>query len=256
MNEYQDDKNSYPKKTRKISLSIIIPAYNEEKRIKKTITVLRSYLKKQKYSYEIIIVNDGSTDQTLEILKNFIAADLRVITVTKSGKGNAIKEGILSAEEENEYIFFMDADLSTKIDEIENFINIFKSEPKTDIIIGSRYIPSETSVIQPLFRSLTGKVFSILKSKLLKIDVYDSQCGFKAFKTKTAKTIFKKSAIKGFSFNVEILYIASLNNIQIKETSVNWQHRTGGHVNPLTTSIPMFIELITIFANKNKYLLQ
>ena len=239
----------------KISLSIIIPAYNEEKRIKETIISLRSYLKSKKYIYEIIVVDDGSDDGTLNVLKDTLSADLRVITITKTGKGWAVKEGILSANKEYEYVFFMDADLSTDVEEIEAFINIFKNEPETDIIIGSRYLPEGSVIVQPPFRSLVGKTFSFIKSKLLGINFYDSQCGFKAFRMQSAKKIFAKSEIKGFSFDVEILYIALLNGIKVKEESVNWHHKPGGHVNLIADSLPMLIELIEIFLNKNKYIL-
>jgi dolichyl-phosphate beta-glucosyltransferase len=243
-------------KSSKTSLSIVIPAYNEEKRIKRTIVELRSYLKSKKYLYEIIIVDDGSTDGTLNVLKDTPSTDLRVITITKSGKGTAVKEGIISANIEYEYVFFMDADLSTGVEEIGEFIDIFKNEPGTGIVIGSRYLPEGSVIVQPPFRNLVGRTFSFIKSKLLGINFYDSQCGFKAFRMQTAKKLFAKSEIKGFSFDVEILYIALLNNIKVKETSVNWRHKPGGHVNLIADSIPMLVELLRIFLNKSKYTLQ
>ena len=242
-------------KNAKTSLSIIIPAYNEEKRIKQTIIALRSYLKPKKYIYEIIVVDDGSTDGTLSVLKDTLSADLRVITITKSGKGAAVKEGVMSADKENEYVFFMDADLSTDPSEIGAFIDIFKEEPETNVIIGSRYLPEGSVIIQPPFRNLVGRTFSLIKSKLLGINFFDSQCGFKAFRMQTAKKLFAKSEIKGFSFDVEILYIALLNGIKVKEKSVNWHHKPGGHVNLIADSIPMLIELFQVFLNRNKYFL-
>ncbi|RZD14470.1 MAG: glycosyltransferase family 2 protein [Candidatus Acidulodesulfobacterium ferriphilum] len=238
-------------KTAKTSVSVILPAYNEERRIKQTISGLRSYLKSKKYIYEIIAVDDGSTDRTVNVLKDMLASDLRIITITKSGKGTAVKEGILSAN--YEYVFFMDADLSTDVSEITKFINIFKKEKDLDVIIGSRYLPDGSVIIQPPFRNFVGKTFSFVKSKLLGINFYDSQCGFKAFRLETAKKIFSKSAIKGFSFDVEILYIALLNNIKVKEVSVEWKHKPGGHVNIIADSVPMLIELFQIFLNKNNY---
>lgn len=248
-------KDTY-KKPAGISLSVIIPAYNEEKRIKKTIITLRSYLKSKKYIYEIIVVDDGSTDGTLNVLKDIFLADLRIITISKNGKGASVKEGVLSARGDFQYVFFMDADLSTNVEEIETFINLFKSEPKTDIIIGSRYLPEGSVIVQPPFRNLVGRTFSFIKSKLLGINFYDSQCGFKAFRLQTAKKIFAKSEIKGFSFDVEILYIALLNNIKVKEVSVNWHHEPGGHVNLIGDSLLMLIELLQVFLNKNKYILK
>jgi dolichyl-phosphate beta-glucosyltransferase len=239
----------------KTSLSIIIPAYNEEKRIKQTIVALRSYLKPRKYIYEIIVVDDGSTDGTLNVLKDTLSADLRVITITKSGKGAAVKEGVMSADKENEYVFFMDADLSTDPSEIGAFIDIFKEEPETGVIIGSRYLPEGSVIIQPPFRNMVGRTFSLIKSKLLGINFFDSQCGFKAFRMQSAKKLFAKSEIKGFSFDVEILYIALLNGIKVKEKSVNWHHKPGGHVNLIADSIPMLIELFQVFLNRNKYFL-
>ncbi|MCL4542699.1 MAG: glycosyltransferase family 2 protein [Deltaproteobacteria bacterium] len=245
------DDNIY--KLNKTGISIILPAYNEERRIKLTISGLRSYLKSKKYIYEIIAVDDGSTDRTVNVLKDMLASDLRIITITKSGKGTAVKEGVLSAN--YEYVFFMDADLSTDVDEITKFINIFKKEKDLGIIIGSRYLPNGSVIIQPPFRNFVGKTFSFVKSKLLGIDFYDSQCGFKAFRLETGKRIFSKSEIRGFSFDVEILYIALLNNIKVKEVSVNWHHKPGGHVNIMADSLPMLVELIRVFLNKNKYIL-
>jgi len=242
-------------KNAKISLSIIIPAYNEEKRIKQTVSALRSYLKHRKYIYEIIVVDDGSADGTLSVLKDMLSTDLRVISITKSGKGAAVKEGVMSADKENKYVFFMDADLSTDPSEIGAFIDIFEEEPETGVIIGSRYLPEGSVIIQPPFRSLVGRTFSFIKSKLLGIDFFDSQCGFKAFRMQTAKKLFAKSEIKGFSFDVEILYIALLNGITVKEKSVNWRHKPGGHVNLIADSIPMLIELFQVFLNRNKYFL-
>lgn len=238
-------------KSNKTDIAIVIPAYNEEKRIGRTISEIRSYLKSKKYTYEIIVVDDGSTDGTLTVLKDMLASDLRIITITKSGKGTAVKEGMLSAD--YGFVFFMDADLSTGVEEITGFINIFQKEKDVDIIIGSRYLPDNSVIIQPLFRNFVGKTFSFVKSKLLGINFYDSQCGFKAFRLDAVKKIFPKSVIRGFSFDVELLYIALLNGIKVKEVSVEWHHKPGGHVNIAADSIPMLIELMIIFLNKNKY---
>jgi Glycosyltransferases involved in cell wall biogenesis len=137
-------------------------------------------------------VDDGSTDGTLNVLKDTLSADLRVITITKSGKGAAVKEGVMSADKENEYVFFMDADLSTDPSEIGAFIDIFKEEPETGVIIGSRYLPEGSVIIQPPFRNMVGRTFSLIKSKLLGINFFDSQCGFKAFRMQAAKKAFCK----------------------------------------------------------------
>ncbi len=149
----------------------------------------------------------------------------------------------------------MDADLSTDPSEIGAFIDIFKEEPETGVIIGSRYLPEGSVIIQPPFRNMVGRTFSLIKSKLLGINFFDSQCGFKAFRMQSAKKLFAKSEIKGFSFDVEILYIALLNGIKVKEKSVNWHHKPGGHVNLIADSIPMLIELFQVFLNRNKYFL-
>ncbi len=241
-------------KADKPSLSIVIPAFNEEKRIKYTISKLRTFLKLKKFNYEIIAVDDGSTDNTINALKDISNSDLRIITITKSGKGAAVKSGILAAN--YEYIFFMDADLSTDEQEISRFINIFKNEPDVDVIIGSRYLPENSTIIQPPFRNMVGKTFSLLKSQLLGLNYYDSQCGFKAFRKEAAQKIFSKVTVKGFSFDVEVLYIAELNKMKVKETGVEWCHRTGGHVNIMIDSIPMILDLFKIYLKKNYYLNQ
>ncbi len=237
----------------KPSISIILPAYNEEKRIKDTISKLRSFLKLKKLEYEIIIVDDGSTDNTLNVVKDLLSSDLRIITITRSGKGAAVKEGCMASV--NDYIFFMDSDLSTDVNEILKFINIFKKEKDTEILIGSRYIPDNSIAIQPPFRNVIGKTFSFVKSKLLGVNFYDSQCGFKAFRKDTAHKIFARSVIKGYSFDVELLYIAALNNLKVKEVGIEWRHKPGGHVNIVLDSIPMLLELFKIYLNKNNYIL-
>lgn len=239
---------------RKEGISIIIPAYNEEKRIRKTVVEVRNYLRAKKYSYEIIVVDDGSRDHTVQILKDISIPELRIISITRSGKGRAVKEGIMSAE--NEFVFFMDADLSADCKEIGKFMGIFKKEPETGVIIGSRYLPQDTVIIQPPLRKLIGKTFSFVKSTLLGINYYDSQCGFKGFRKDAARKIFSRSVIKGFSFDVEILYIANLNKISVKEVAIEWCHKPGGHVNIIADSIPMLTELFVIFLNKNNYLIR
>jgi dolichyl-phosphate beta-glucosyltransferase len=243
------------RKADKPSLSIVIPAFNEEKRIKYTISKLRTFLKLKKINYEIIAVDDGSTDHTINALKDISNSDLRIITITKSGKGAAVKSGMLAAN--YEYIFFMDADLSTDEQEISKFINIFKNEPDVDVIIGSRYLPENSTIVQqPPFRNMVGKTFSLLKSQLLGLNYHDSQCGFKAFRKEAAQKIFSKVTVNGFSFDVEVLYIAELNKIKVKEIAVEWCHRTGGHVNIMIDSIPMIIDLFKIYLKKNYYLNQ
>ncbi len=248
------DKDSAKYEINKPSLSIVLPAFNEEKRIKYTISKLRSFLKLKKFNYEIIAVDDGSTDNTINVLKDISNSDLRIITITRSGKGAAVKTGMLAAN--YEYIFFMDSDLSTDEQEILKFINIFKKEKDVEVIIGSRYLPEKLTIIQPPFRNMVGKTFSFLKSQLLGLNYCDSQCGFKAFRKEAAQKIFSKVTINGFSFDVEVLYIAELNKIKVKEVGVEWRHKPGGHVNIMIDSIPMIFDLFKIYLKKNYYLNQ
>lgn len=200
-------------------LSIVIPVYNEEKRIKNIATVI-SYLKKKKYSWEVIIVDDGSTDKTGKILQSQRNKyHFKLISYsTNVGKGYAIKMGMLTAN--GKYKLFMDIDLSTPMEEIDNFLPLLK---KFDIVIGSRKMKSSKVMIrQSIIREFLGKMFTSISQRILQMNISDFTCGFKCFNKDIADIIFSRQTINRWGFDSEILYIGKNNKHSIKEVPVSW----------------------------------
>lgn len=229
-------------------LSVVIPAYNEAKRIKETLLDVQAYLSKQAYSYEVLVVNDGSKDETAsvvtEIQKSFPALKL-IDNPENHGKGWVTKQGMLKAE--GEIRVFMDADNSTKISEIAQFLPYF--EQGYDVVLGSRRIEgSNVAQDQDLFRAFQGWVFRIIVHTLVPVGVIDTQCGFKAFSKKATEVIFPKQTIYRWAFDVEILALARKNRFQIKELPITWVNDADSHVK-LSGKIKMLLEVVQIRLN-------
>lgn len=227
-------------------LSIVIPAYNEEAVIEKTLREVVGYLEEKSLSYEIIVVCDGCKDNTASIAEGFVKVNDRISVIdrkTNMGKGFSVKEGCLNAE--GEYVIFTDADLSTPIGEVEKLLKWLKDS--YDIAIGSRGLKeSDIKIHQPWYRETMGKVFNLFVQILVMRGIKDSQCGFKGFKKEVAQKIFRRQTINGFGFDVEILYIARKFGYRIKEVPVRWANRKESRVNPLIHSIQMLTDLIRI----------
>lgn len=191
-----------------VFLSIVIPAYNERSRLSKTVRGTIEWCFRSVPSYEIIIVDDGSSDDTLAIAKSFSESIDRVFTLERPhlGKGAAVKEGMLSAT--RNYILFMDADGATPMEETGKLLA--KMEEGFPVAIGSRAAggPMETTVISSFHRKLIGRIFATLVNLLAIPGIKDSQCGFKMFRKEAAKMLFRLQECNGFAFDVEILYLA------------------------------------------------
>lgn len=238
----------------KIYLSVVIPAFNEEQGIKETLSKVESYLIEQDYSYEIIVVDDGSVDNTAELVKNFTAYNhSHSLCLLKNegnkGKGFSVKRGVLEAR--GEYILFSDADMSTPIEEIEKLMPWF--DKGYDIVIGSRALPQSNIMIhQPFYRETMGRIFNVFVQLLTIKGIKDTQCGFKCFRKKVAQEIFNKQTASGFSFDVEVLYIAYKLDYRIKEVPINWYNSPNSKVNALTDSFKMLVDLLRIILKKSK----
>lgn len=206
----------------KIYLSIVIPAYNEEKRLESTLKKISFFLQKQDFKSEIVLVDDGSTDATLG-LANRLASELSLNLValknsTNMGKGAALKKGMLAAN--GEIIMFTDADLSTPIEELKKFLPYLSDY---QLVIGSRKIKgAEILVHQPFYRELMGKFYTALARSILGVSVSDFTCGFKVFTQEAAKAIFSRLKVFNWSFDAEVLYLAKKLGYQIKEVPVVW----------------------------------
>lgn len=210
-------------------LSVVIPAYNEEKRLPETLKKIKDYLSRQNYEWEVLIVNDGSKDNTAAAVTDLIKGwqGFRLIdNKVNKGKGGVVKQGML--EVKGEWRLFMDADNSTDISEIEKLWP-FKNEYQ--IIIGSRYLNKDSIKIkQPLVRRVVSRIGNWLIRVLLGIDMKDTQCGFKLFSAKAAQEIFSKQTIERWGFDMEILAIARKLGYQIKEVAVDWYDAEGSNV--------------------------
>lgn len=234
------------KKLKQPYLSVIIPVFNEKKRIKNLDDVI-SYLKKQKYTWEVIVVDDGSKDKTtdtLKSLKNKLRFKL-ISLLENQGKGAAIKKGMLAAS--GKYRLFLDIDLSTPIREFDK-LNPYLE--KYDIVIGSRKMKGSSIIVrQPLVRELLGKSFTFLSQKTLQMKISDFTCGFKCFSQKAADQIFPRQTINRWGFDSEILYIGKLKNNSFKEVPVTWKNKSGTKVKFPDAIINSLLELAKIRIN-------
>lgn len=228
------------------SLSVVIPAFNEEKRIGATIQRIYDYLKEKSETFEIIVVDDGSSDNTIDVVSNVSERikNIRLLSNgTNKGKGFSVKNGILNST--CSLVLISDADLSTPIEEVEKFLPWIDSG--YDIVIGSRGLEeSEILKKQPWYRQSMGKTFNKMVKILVLGDFNDTQCGFKLFKSGTAKKVFSLSKMDGFAFDVEILFIAKKMGYRTKEVPVRWINSPHSKVRIMRDSLKMFFDLLRI----------
>ncbi len=238
----------------KEKISVVIPAYNESRRIGKSLEKIVRFFKRYELENEMIVVDDGSKDDTVKVARAAMR-DVRnsVLLENKKnmGKGYSVKRGMLKAK--GDLLLFSDADLSTPIDELRKLMDY---AGKYDIVIASRALPeSNIAVRQPKARELLGKIFNLLVRIFLVSGVKDTQCGFKLFTKKAAGIIFKRQTINDFAFDVELLYIAKKHGLKIKEVPVSWFNSRNTKLRVGADSIRMFGSLLCILANnaKGKY---
>src|SRR3989338_1081775 len=235
-------------------ISVVIPAYNESSRIGKSLGKIIKFFKRHKLKNEIIVVDDGSKDDTIKVARAAMKdAKNSVLLENKKnmGKGCSVKRGMLKAK--GDLLLFSDADLSTPIDELRKLI-VYAG--KYDVIIASRALPGSNIVVrQPKARELLGKIFNLLVRIFLVGGVRDTQCGFKLFTKKAAGIIFKRQTINDFAFDVELLYIAKKHGLKIKEVPVSWFNSRNTKLKVGIDSIKMFSGLLRILVNniKGKY---
>jgi glycosyltransferase involved in cell wall biosynthesis len=226
--------------------SIVIPAYNESARIGATLEKVLSYVHEQGWDAEIIVVNDGSRDNTAEIVQSFAAKDpcLRLIDCPGNhGKGYSVRTGMMHAT--GRIVLFSDADLSSPIEES---LKLFAAlESGADIAIGSRWLRAELQTQrQPLHRQLFGRIFNILLRTTLGLQFADTQCGFKAFKRAASQAIFPWQKIERWGFDPEILFLARKFGFKVQEVPVAWGHSGGARINPFIDGARMFQEMLRI----------
>jgi dolichyl-phosphate beta-glucosyltransferase len=227
-------------------LTIIVPAYNEEQRLPDSLAKITAFLETQPYASEVIVVENGSTDDTLGVAQRYAerSSFVRVLRSAK-GKGAAVRKGML--EGKGEHLFICDADLAMPIDQVPKFIP--PALPDYDVAIASREAPGARRFNEPWYRHLMGRVFNLLVRLLAVPGTQDTQCGFKCFRREVARDLFAVQTIDGWAFDVEILHAATRRGYRLVEVPVNWYYGKGSRVSPIRDSINMLIEVLRIHRN-------
>lgn len=234
-------------------LSIILPVYNEQSRLPNTLCNLFAYLEQQDYTYEVIVVENGSSDRTYQIACSLIERypQLKVLHEDQKGKGLAVKRGMLAAQ--GDYRFMCDVDFSMPITELPKFF-----PPKlmnVDVAIASRELETSIRYNEPHYRHWIGRIFNLLIKLIALPGFYDTQCGFKCFRAEVAEDIFSYQTIAGWTFDVELLYIAKERGYRIVEIAIPWYFNAESKVRVVHDSARMALDLLTIRWNayRNQY---
>ena len=229
-----------------MTYSIVIPAYNEGRRLAPTLESVLAYLRQQGWDAEVIVVNDGSHDNTATIVRSF-AEKNRLLRLVENpgnrGKGYSVRHGMLAAQ--GDVILFSDADLSSPIEEMPKLLQALAAG--ADIAIGSRWLRADLQTArQSLHRQLFGRIFNLLNRIILGLRFADTQCGFKAFTRRAAQTVFPLQRIERWGFDPEILFLAGKFGFRVEEVPVRWGHAGGTRINPLRDGAHMLQEMLRI----------
>ena len=227
-------------------LSIVIPAYNEEQRLPRTIEQIERYLDGRQISYELILVDDGSKDGTRQVMDAAAERNPRIRLEAlpgNRGKGRALSTGVAVAR--GEEVLVTDADLSTPIEELEKLEAALKSG--AGVAIASRAVRgSRIDIRQPIYRVLMGKAFNVIVQVVLLPGIWDTQCGFKLFRADVARPVFAALTTDGFGYDPEVLYLAKRRGVKIVEVPVVWQHSAPTKVMPIRSSFDMFKHVVRV----------
>ena len=228
-------------------LSLVFPAHNEESRLPATLEQTAEFLKNQAYDSEIIVVENGSSDCTLAIARQFVnqIPNLQVIHEDRRGKGLAVRTGMLAAT--GEYRMFLDVDLSMPISEVNRFIPPIL--PRLDVAIASREVRGAVRYGEPYIRHIVGRGFNLLVRLLALPGLQDSQCGFKCFRGQVADELFARQTIDGWTFDVEVLFIARKRGYTISEIPIAWYYYPQSKMRVMPASFRMFADLWAIRRN-------
>jgi dolichyl-phosphate beta-glucosyltransferase len=232
-------------------LSIVIPAFNEERRLPKTLAEVRRFVERQPLALEVLVINDGSTDGTARVVQAEMQAwpALHLVDAPHRGKGGAVRVGVLAAR--GQFVAIADADLSMPIEQFSRFhAQVFS---RCDVAIGSREAPGSRRFNEPVYRHLMGRFFNVLVQMLLLPGIKDTQCGFKVIRRAVALELCQNQTIDGWAFDVEWLVIARLRGYKIEEVPIDWYHEArSSQIHPLRDSITMTRELLKIRRNVRK----
>jgi dolichyl-phosphate beta-glucosyltransferase len=227
-------------------ISIVIPAYNESARIGKALDEVLRCVHDRNWHAEILVVNDGSTDRTAEVVQGFVQLhpEVRLLNNTKNrGKGFSVRRGVLHAV--GEMVMFTDADLSAPMEEAERLFDALRQG--ADIAIGSRWLERNRQILkQPLYRQFFGRCFNAITRIVMGLPFADTQCGFKAFRRPVAQTIFQLQRIERWGFDPELLFIALKRGYKIQEVPVTWGHDERSRLSYIKDGLKMLEEIAYI----------
>jgi dolichyl-phosphate beta-glucosyltransferase len=239
-----------------LSYSIIIPAYNESERLNVSLPKVLDYVNARALQAEVIVVNDGSSDNTAEVVRHFAALHPEVRLLENPGnrgKGYSVRNGMLNAH--GDVMLFTDADLSSPIHEASKLFEAI--EGGADVAIGSRWLRAELQTErQPWHRQLYGRLFNLALRIVLGLKYRDTQCGFKAFTRAAAHTVFPRQRIERWGFDPELLFLANKFKLRTVEVPVEWAHDHRSKISPLRDGIKMGVEMLAVRWNDIKGLYQ
>jgi dolichyl-phosphate beta-glucosyltransferase len=225
-------------------LSVVIPAYNEEHRLPKTLDDLERYHDQRDRPFEIIVCDDGSVDGTASLVEARAETmpHLKLLRLPHRGKGSAVRGGMLTAA--LPYVMLCDADLSMPADELDRFIEVM--DAGFQVAVGSRELPDSKRYDEPVRRHIMGRVFNLVVRVLLGGGMHDTQCGFKGFHRDVARDLFSSQVLDGFSFDAEVLFIARRRRYRMKEVAINWYFNDDSRVRAVTDTFSMSVDLLRI----------
>lgn len=228
-------------------LSIIIPAYNEERRLPNSLDKVAAFVANQSYETELIVVDNNSRDRTSDIVREFATEHpyTRLIHEKRQGKGSAVRAGIFAGY--GEYLFICDSDLSMPIEEVNKFLP--PEREGYDVAIASREAPGARRYGEPHHRHLMGRIFNLLVQIIALPGINDTQCGFKSFQREAAQDVFECQTMNGFGFDVETLFVARKRGYNIVEVPVNWYYDAGSSVNVWRDPFLMVREVLKVRVN-------
>ena len=225
-------------------LSLIIPAYNEESRLPRSLGEVFSFLERQPYSAEVLVIENGSTDRTFAIAQDFARrhANLIPVHVEERGKGNAVRRGMLDAR--GEYRFICDADLSMPIEQLNRFLP--PALQAFDVAIGSREGSASRRYDEPAYRHWGGRLVNFVIQTLILPGLNDTQCGFKCWRADAAQDLFPRQTLGGWSFDIEILYLARRGGYRIVEVPIDWYFDPNSKISALRDALQMIADIFRI----------
>ena len=226
-----------------MDLSVVIPAYNEALRLRPTLRKVVDYLRGQGLGYEVLVVDDGSTDATAAVAEEFAGDGVRVLRQPENrGKGAVLRVGVLASR--GGQVLLVDADLSTPIEDLERLRPHLQ---EAEVVLGSRAVAgSDITLHQPVYREMMGRTFNLIIRLLGVRGLRDTQCGFKLLDGEVARRLFQELRIERFAYDVELVWLARRHGYRVVEVGVHWADSSSSRVNPMTDSLRMFWDVLAL----------